>query len=199
MVERRPRGQRPGGAPWQRYVASGLILLGLVGALFLTLASTASTTAATWDPTTGTVDISVSQVGAASSFSGVAPGDSVTKPLTVSNDGSLPLRYAIRSTTPDETLATQLDMTIKTNVTDCNEAGFDRDGDTVYGPGDLGSIGGLDVVGNPSLGSDPGDRALEAFTSEVLCIRVSLPLSTGNEYQALSTVSTLSFIAEQIP
>ena len=196
MVERRPRGLRTKGPPWQRCIASGLIFLGLVGALFV---SFASTTAATWDPTSGTVDISVSPVNAALSFDGMIPGDSVTRPLMVSNDGSLPLRYAIRSTTSDEALAAQLDMTIKPNVTDCNEAGFDRDGDAVYGPGYLGSIGGLDVVGNPSLGPDPGDRTLEALASEMLCIRVSLPLSTSNEYQELSTAGTLSFIAEQIP
>ncbi|MCZ6788971.1 MAG: TasA family protein [Chloroflexi bacterium] len=195
-MERGPKGRRPKGALWQRLIASGLILLGLVGALFLTFAST---TAATWDPTTGAVEISASPTSAALSFSGMAPGDSVTRPLTVSNDGSLPLRYAVTSKTSDETLAAQLEMTIKTNVTDCNDEGFDRDGDAVHGPGDLGSIGGLDVVGNPSLGPDPGDRALEAFASEMLCIRVSLPLSAGNAYQGLSTVSTLSFIAEQIP
>ena len=152
-----------------------------------------------WDVTPGSVDISVSPRSAVLSFGGIAPGDSVTGPLTVSNDGSLPLLYSVKSTTSEDTLAAQLDMIVKTNVTVCSDAGFGRDGEIIYGPGDLGSTAGLDLVGDPALGPDPGDRVLEVSASETLCIQVSLPIGTGNAFQGLTTTSTLLLFAEQIP
>ena len=152
-----------------------------------------------WDITPGSVDISTSPGSAVVSFGGMVPGDSATGPLTVSNQGSLSLLYSVRSTTLEETLAAQLDMTIKTNVTKCSDAGFDRDGEIIYGPGDLGSTAGLELVGDPAPGPDPGDRPLEASVSETLCIQVSLPLGTGNAFQGLTTETTLLLIAEQIP
>ena len=152
-----------------------------------------------WDITPGSVEISTSPGSVVLSFGGMAPGNSVTGPLTVSNDGSLPLLYSVRSTTSEDTLAAQLDMTIKTGVTNCSYAGFDRDGEIIYGPGDLGSTVGLELVGDPALGPDPGDRVLEVSASETLCIQVSLPLGTGNAFQGLTTETTLLLIAEQVP
>jgi hypothetical protein len=147
--------------------------------------------------TTGTVDISTAPASAAVTFNGMAPGDMVTAPITVSNAGSLQFRYAVRSTTTENVLAAQLDMTIKENVVTCTNAGFGGSGTVVYGPNDLGSTAGVNVIGNPAQGADAGDRVLNAATSEVLCIQVSLPLATGNAYQALTTTATLDFIAEQ--
>ena len=66
---------------------------------------------------TGTVILSTSPTSAVVSFSSMAPGDEVVAPLTVSNNGSLQLRYAITNQTTEHTLAAQLDMTIKTGVT----------------------------------------------------------------------------------
>ena len=174
----------------------GIFIVGMTVAFVhvLTLTPVSS-----WDITPGSVDISTSPGSAVVSFGGMAPGDSVTGPLTVSNDGSLPLLYSVMSTTSEDTLAAQLDMTIKTNVTKCSDAGFDRDGEIVYGPGDLGSTAGLELVGDPALGLDPGDRVLEASESETLCIQVSLPMGTGNAFQGLTTALTLLLIAEQIP
>ncbi|MDO8613371.1 MAG: hypothetical protein Q7R32_11200 [Dehalococcoidia bacterium] len=42
-----------------------------------------------------------------------------------------------------------------------------------------------------------GDRALAAGASDVLCFLVSLPLSTGNGFQSLTTTPTFDFVAEQ--
>ena len=162
------------------------------GAIFTDTQSVAANTF-----TTGTVDISSSPTSAVVSFSGMAPGDKVTNPITVSNDGSLALRYAVRSSTTEDTLAAQLDMTIKSSVTTCTNVGFDTDGTAVYGAGDLGSIAGLNVVGDPTQGSQAGDRGLNASSNEILCIQVSLPLSSGNTYQGLTSTATLDFSAEQ--
>jgi len=146
---------------------------------------------------TGTVDISTDPTTALVTFSNMAPGDKVTNPITVTNAGSLELRYAVTSTTTEDTLAAQLDLTIKTGVTTCTNAGFDTDGTVIYGPGDLGSAAGIDVIGDPTPGEDTGDRTLAASADEDLCFHVELPTSTGNTYQGLTTTATFTFAAEQ--
>jgi len=87
-------------------------LLSMVGGLagFAVFTDTASVGSNTF--TTGTVDISTSPTTALVTFSNMAPGDSVTNGITVTNAGSLALRYAITSTTTENTLAAQLDQTI---------------------------------------------------------------------------------------
>jgi hypothetical protein len=146
---------------------------------------------------TGTVDISTNPTTALVTFSGMAPGDQVTNPITVSNAGSLELRYAVTSTTTENVLAAQLDLTIKTGVTTCTNAGFGASGTVIYGPGDVGSTTGTNVIGNPAQGPDTGDRTLSGSSNEILCFNVKLPLSTGNSYQSLTTTATLAFQAEQ--
>ena len=125
------------------------------------------------------------------------PGDKVTNPITVSNSGAAQLRYAIKSTTTENTAAAQLDMTTKTGVTTCTNAGFGASGTAIYGPADLGSSAGLNVVGDPAQGAQAGDRTLAASASEILCIQVELPLGSGDAFQGLATTATLDFISEQ--
>ena len=148
---------------------------------------------------TGSVDIATSPTTALVTFSDMAPGDQVTNPITVTNDGSLELRYAVTSTTTEDVLAAQLDLTIKTGVTTCTNAGFDTDGAVIYGPGDLGSAAGINVIGNPAQGGDAGDRTLPATgaDNEDLCFNVELPSTTGNAFQGLTTTATFTFAAEQ--
>ena len=172
-------------------VTAGLLSLSVL-ALFT---DTASVPANAF--TTGTVDINTSPTTALVTFSNMAPGDEVVSPITVSNDGSLQLRYAVSSTTTENTLAAQLDMTIKSGVTTCTTAGFGTDGSIIYPTGDLGSTTGIDVVGNPDQGDDTNDRTLAASNSEVLCFKVSLPTSTGNTFQGLTTTATFAFQSEQ--
>lgn len=174
-------------------VTAGLLSLSVL-ALFT---DTASVPANAF--TTGTVDINTSPTTALVTFSNMAPGDEVVSPITVSNDGSLQLRYAVTSTTTENTLAAQLDLTIKSGVTACTTGGFDTDGAVLYGPDDLGSTTpGDNVIGNPAQGDNPpGDRTLAASTSEVLCFKVSLPIATGNTFQNATTTATFAFQSEQ--
>ncbi len=67
----------------------------------------------------------------------------------------------------------------------------------LYGPAELGSTTGIDVIGSPAQGFQAGDRTLAASASDVLCFLVSLPLSTGNSFQGLTTTPTFDFAAEQ--
>ncbi len=146
---------------------------------------------------TGTVDISTNPATALVTFSGMAPNDQVTNPITVTNAGSLELRYAVTSTTTENVLAAQLDLTIKTGVTTCTNAGFGASGTVVYGPADLGSTAGTNIIGNPAQGAQAGDRTLAASANETLCFNVKLPSSSDNSYQGLNTTATFAFQAEQ--
>jgi spore coat-associated protein N len=150
--------------------------------------------------TAGSVDISTSTTTALITFSGMTPGDKVTEPLTVSNDGSLQLRYAVTSLATDADslhLRTQLDLSIKVGVTTCTNAEFDTDGTVLYGPGDLGGDPAINVIGDPAEGDDSGDRTLDASDDEVLCFQVELPSTTGDAFQGATTTATFSFEAEQ--
>ena len=149
--------------------------------------------------TTGSVDLSATPATAVVTATNIAPGDTITAPLTVNNAGTLAYRYSLLSTvtasTPD--LAAQLDFTVKVGVTTCTTAGFPATGTVLYGPSDLGSTTGTKVFGDAATGAQTGDRTLSASSSEVLCLQVSLPSSTGNTYQTKTTTATLRFDAEQ--
>ena len=148
--------------------------------------------------TSGSVDISTSPASAFLMMSDMAPDDSVTAELTVSNDSTtLELRYAVTSTTTEDTLAGQLQLTIKSGVTTCTNAGFGGSGTVLYGPVVLGTTSATKVIGDSATGFDLGDRTLSASANEVLCFNVSLPLSTGNSFQNLTTTATFTFDAEQ--
>ncbi len=146
---------------------------------------------------TGDVDLSTSPTSALVTFSAMLPGDQVTAPITVTNDGSADLRYAITSTTTENTLAAQLDLTVKSGVATCTNAGFGASGTVLYGPADVGNTTAVNLVGNPTQGAQAGDRAVAAGANETLCFNVSLPLSTGNAFASLSSTATFTFQAEQ--
>ncbi|MCH7735209.1 MAG: hypothetical protein IH961_08345 [Chloroflexi bacterium] len=167
-------------------------LIGVTGAIFTDTETVGANTF-----TAGTIDISALPASAVVSFSDMAPGDESVGAVTVTNNGSLELRYSVTSTTTEDTLAAQLDMTIKVAVSTCTTAGFDVDGVVLYGPSDLGSVAGLNVIGDPAPGVQGGERVQGASDFEALCIRVSLPIATGNAFQGLTTTATLNFSAEQ--
>jgi hypothetical protein len=103
----------------------------------------------------------------------------------------------VTSTTTENTLAAELDLTIKSGVTTCTNAGFGASGTVVYSTADLGNTTGINVIGNPAQGSQAGDRTLAASANEVLCFNVSLPLTATNSSQGQTTTATLAFAAEQ--
>ena len=145
--------------------------------------------------TTGTIDINAAPVSAVVEMPAMVPGDQITNPLTVSNDGSLELRYAVESTTTEDVLASELVMTIKEGVTTCDDANWAADGTTLYS-GQLGSTAVDPILGSTTPGADAGDRVLASTASEVLCFNVTLPLSATTG-QGTTTVATLDFEAEQ--
>ena len=148
----------------------------------------------------GTVKLGVSPASAAVTLTNMAPGDTVTGSINISNTGTLAERYAVLSTT-DTTdanfLAAQLVMTVKSGVTTCTTAGFGATGTIVYGPGVLGSTTGTKAVGDSAQGAQAGDRVLASAASESLCVQVMLPTATGNTYQNKATTATFTFNSEQ--
>lgn len=141
--------------------------------------------------TSGTVVIGVSPGTALLTAGNMLPGDVVAGTLAVSNTGTAQLRYAMTTATTNvdgKALASQLVLTVKSFGTNC--ATFD--GTTLY-TGSLAS----GAFGSPTQGAQAGDRTLNAVTNENLCFEASLPLSTGNAYQAATTTATFTFTAEQ--
>ena len=150
--------------------------------------------------TSGTVILNTNPTNVVVTFSNMAPGDQFTAPILVTNTGTLELRYAVTSVatnTDDKELMEQLDMTIKTGVTACTNGGFVTDGEVVYITGDLGSLAGINVIGDPTQGAQGGDRSLAAGVAETLCINVKLPLTTENPFQGAATTATFTFASEQ--
>lgn len=145
--------------------------------------------------TTGSIDISTSPTSALVEYTDMAPGDSTGgQSLTVSNDGSLELRYAV-TMTADNTdtlgLYAELDLTIREEGTDCTTF----DGAVLYGPAPFLLTG--DLIGDPTPGDDTDDRTLAASANEVLCFNVDLPIDAPNSVQGASTTAVFTFEAEQ--
>jgi len=147
--------------------------------------------------TAGTVDLTTNPTTQLVLDPDMAPGDEVTNPVTVTNAGTLDLRYAITSTTTEDTFAAVLQLTIKTGVTACTNGGFDTDGTVIYGPALVGTIAGTDIIGEPAQGAQSDERTLVSLANEVLCFNVELPIGTGNSSQGDSTTATLVFASEQ--
>ncbi len=149
--------------------------------------------------TTGTLVLGLNPVSALFSVTNMAPGDTVSQPLTVSDAGTLGLRYAATAvaTDPDtKALRGQLLFTVYSGVTAANcTAGNTTGGAVLYGPAAIGAS--ASVFGDPAQGAQPGDRTLGAGTGESLCFVANLPLTTGNTFQNAATTVTFTFDAEQ--
>jgi hypothetical protein len=153
----------------------------------MSLAIFTDTSSATGTFTSGTIDIT-SSPAVAFTVGAMMPGDNNTQALTIANAGTGALRYSL-TTVATNTLGAALTLTVKSLGTSC--ATFD--GTTVLAATALNGA----ALGNPTQGADSGDRTLAAATNEVLCFRVSLPLTTGNAMQGISSTVTFTFDAEQ--
>jgi predicted ribosomally synthesized peptide with SipW-like signal peptide len=187
-----------------RLFLSGVVLLGALTGLIGdgTLASFRSTASASANSfTAGTVDIAHLPASALLTVSMMVPGETLTAPLSVTNSGSLSLRYALSSTVtnPDgKGLGGHLTLTIKRSVTSCTPAEFGATGTVVYGPDSpLGTLGSShNMIGTP--GAFPnGGRLLNSGAHESLCFQVKLAPTTATSYQGATTTATFDFAAQQ--
>ncbi len=167
----------------------GAVSLLTIGAGSISLAQFTDSASSTWAFATGTIDVNTSPA-VLTAVNNMMPGDSSTQALTVANAGSGDLRYAI-SVVATNPLGAALQLTIKTQDGGGGCALFN--GTSVLAATTLNGA----AVGNPAQGANAGDRTLLGGVSEVLCFRVSLPLSTANALQGVSSAATFTFDAEQ--
>jgi hypothetical protein len=156
--------------------------------------------------TTGTIVLDPTKIGAMNlTSSALMPGDNVRTSVEIENDGTAQLRYAVSqtSTNPDtKDLRSQLLLVVRTADTG-GGTDFATDGDycddatgtSLHASAAMGASGNL--VGDPTQGSQAGDRTLNAAASEVLCFYVSLPIGATNAVQGATAVTTFTFAAEQ--
>jgi hypothetical protein len=177
---------------WYRRRGLIALFIGLAaltaGSGALSLAVFTSSADATGAFTTGTIDLGASPATVFSA-TGIMPGATGSATMTVSNNGTGALRYAMTSasTDPDgKGLRDALELTVSAGA--CPGAGA-----PLFGPAPVDGA----AFGDPSQGDDAGDRALPGATSEALCFAWSLPLSAGDGLQGATTTTTFTFGAEQ--
>ena len=187
-----------------RLMAMALTGLALVstsaGAMSLALFSDTETVDATFS--TGSIDLDGAKVDAlVLSLGSLMPGGSTTDDVVVENDGNSQLRYSMTTSstnTDGKNLRTVLMLEVRridvtTPATPCN----DFDGASVVSSTALFNGTTAAGFGSSAAGGQTGDRVLDAAASETLCFRVSLPIGTGNAFQAAATTTTFMFESEQ--
>lgn len=140
---------------------------------------------------TGSVSISDAPDTAFLVVANMAPGDTSVTSLVVTNNGSLPLRYALTSSSTNDDakgLAAQMQLNIRTLGTSC----VAQDGAVLYS----GALSAA-AFGSVVQGAQAGDRDLVAGASETLCFRVEFPLASGDAFQSATTTTTFTLSAEQ--
>ena len=147
----------------------------------------------------GSIKLNAADIAALSlTTASIMPGDAITGSVVVQNDGDSQLRYSIStsSTNADsKNLRSVLLLTVRavdatTPLVPCDNF----DGTVLLTATALGSSPG---VGSSTQGAQTGDRNLSGAANETLCMRVSLPIGTGNAFQAGATTTTFTFDAEQ--
>src|SRR5258706_14919145 len=167
----------------------GAVSILTIGAGSMSLAQFTDSATSTWAFATGTIDVNTSPA-VLTAISNMLPGDTATQALTVSNAGTGDLRYAM-SVAATNPLGAALQLTVKTQDGGGGCAAFT--GTSVLAATALNGAG----FGSSAQGAQAGDRNIAAGATEVLCLRVSLPLSTGNALQGTSAAATFTFDAEQ--
>jgi predicted ribosomally synthesized peptide with SipW-like signal peptide len=173
---------------------TGIVVLLAVSAL-LTLGAGASTLALFTDSqgssasfSSGTIDL-VASPATVFSASAIFPGDTGSQTVTVTNNGTGQMRYAMSTSASNADglgLASQLTLAVTAGA--CPGSGS-----PLYGAAALGSA----AFGSAAQGAQAGDRTLAAGAAESLCFAWSLPSSTANAFQGAATTATFTFAAEQ--
>jgi len=145
--------------------------------------------------TVGTLGIGLAPASALISLAPMVPGDvSPMGTLTVTNSGNSTLRYAMTtSATNADTKGLRDQMTLLVKTKDTNTSGCTNFNGTQLYSGTLAS----GAFGDPTVGSQAGDRTLAGSASEVLCFQATLPSATTIAFQGATTTATFTFSAEQ--
>lgn len=129
------------------------------------------------------------------------PGDKATGELTVTNAGSLSLRYAVTGANTDATLSGAMNLRIALKVGTCDFPYHLDNGTNTTLTDDVQLYSGLlsttALMGLPAAGPDGGDRTLAAAGTDDLCFAVVLPDTATNTVNGLSNTTTFTFDSEQ--
>lgn len=152
---------------------------------------------------TGTLSLTTSPTSTVwTAVTAATPGDKATGTLTVTNAGTLSLRYAVSGSNTDTTLAAAMNIRIGLKGgAGCDFPYHNNDGTTTTLTDDTQLFAGLLnvalLMGSSAQGNDSGDRTLAASATEDLCFAVVLPDDAGNSVQGLSNTTTFTFDSEQ--
>jgi len=130
------------------------------------------------------------------------PGDKATGTLTVTNAGTLSLRYAVSGTNTDATLSAGMNLRIGLKGgAGCDFPYHNDNGTTTSLTDDTQLYAGLLnvalLMGSSAQGDDAGDRTLAASATDDLCFAVVLPDTATNSVAGLSNTTTFTFDSEQ--
>jgi hypothetical protein len=163
-------------------LASSLATLG-AGAMSLAVFTDADAADGAWS--TGTIRL---VAGPAATFgaSDMFPGDTGEQTVTVLNDGTGELRYAMTSTETDaDGLLAQMTLEIFEGA--CTAKGL-----SLYS----GSFAAA-ALGNPAQTGHAGDRVVAAGVTDSLCFAWELPLATDDAFQNVTATAVFDFLGEQ--
>jgi hypothetical protein len=190
--------------------AAALAVVGIAGARALpsTALLTASSNVGASTVSTGSVSLGLTNGASSGTWTGsisLLPGGVTYQRLTVTNVGSMALRYAVTATATTDTFASQLAMgvaVLATGTTTCTASSFSA-GTLVSVSSALpfGSAAVTKVIGDPAPGTQAGDRTLAGSAAENLCLQVTFPFGTGLGHagRGLSATTTFTFSAENSP
>ena len=153
--------------------------------------------------TTGTIILDAVKIDALTlTNTDLLPGEVITGSVDVENDGNSELRYSLDTTSTDGAspngaeLYTALTVDVKTVDVDATIKCDAFDGTLLNSAAEI--LGASNVLfGNVSPTVGTGDRTVASGATDVLCIRVSLPLATDGTFQGATSVTTFTFNAEQ--
>ena len=141
----------------------------------------------------GTLDLAASPSPTLLNVTNMAPGDVVYAPLSLTNNGTLDLRWSMTSADgggSDSGFLGALAFAVVQNAT-CDATAFGG------APLATGAVPTL-AIGDPTAGAQPGDQTLAPSATSDLCFRVTFPTSADNTLQAKTASATLTFAAEQV-
>ena len=162
---------------------------------------TDSTTPISTEVASGTVSIDLANPGTAipATTSGFLPGDSMTRAVTLTNDGTSALSSVTLGTTAtvSSVLNTNTALGLQLNVKSCSQAW--TPGGTATAPtyscgGTVTDLGTTPVVGNRTLA---GMNSLNPGGVDHLTFTISLPTAADNTFAGKSSTLSLVFTGTQ--
>lgn len=188
-----------------RILATVAILTALTALLVVSVLAvfTDSDDVDTNDFATGSLSLTTSPTSTIwAAVSDAVPGSKATGSLTVTNAGSLDLRYAVSGANTDATLSAAMNLRIGLQAGGSCDFPYHNDDGTTTSLSDdtelyAGALDTAALIGDATQGADSGDRALASSANEVLCFAVVLPDTAGGSVSGLSNSSTFTFDSEQ--